>query len=114
MTMEDKKDDKSESDRQAWTETVRQLALTGLATFFMTEEAVRATLKDLKLPKELLSLLLEGISKKKDDFYGLLVKEFGQILARVELGKELGQFLERHHIQFEAKISFEPKRKEEP
>ncbi|MBI4403307.1 MAG: hypothetical protein HY537_04060 [Deltaproteobacteria bacterium] len=108
--MMDKKDnDKEQTERPRLTEMVRELSLTALAAFFMTEDSVRNYLKELKLPKELVSLLLDGISKKKDDFYALLAKEFGQMLSKFDLGTELGKFLSQHKIHFEAKVSFEPK-----
>ena len=64
------------TDRPWWSEAVKEMTLTGLATIFMTEESVRTYLKEKKLPKELVSLVLESITKRKDDFYGLLAKEF--------------------------------------
>jgi len=94
------------------TDMVRELALTGLATFFMTEDSVRKYLKDLKLPKELGSLLLDSIGRKKDDIYSLLGKELTRMLARVDFAQELGKFLQNHRVHVEAKFSFEPKTKE--
>ncbi len=88
---------------------MRELALGGLATYFMTEDAVKGYLKEMKLPKEVVALLLDGMSKKKDDFYGLLVKEFGRVLAKVDITQEVSKFLEMHHINVQAKFSFEPK-----
>ncbi len=101
---------KGDNKEGAFSEMLRDIALTGLATFFMTEESIRQSLKELKLPKDIMALMLEGISKKKDDFYGLLVKEFGQILSKVDLAKELSRFLEGHRIRLE--FSFE--KKEQP
>jgi hypothetical protein len=95
------------------TEAVRQLALTGLATFFMTEDSVRGYLKEMKLPKELVSLLLESVTKKKDDFYSILGKEFSRLLSRTDVGQELAKFLQNHKISVEAKVSFEPKASKE-
>jgi hypothetical protein len=98
-------------DKPKWSKSLQELALSGLATLFMTEDAVRGYLKELKLPKELVALLLDGVSKKKDDFYGLLVKEFGRVLNKVDISKEVSKFLEQHHLHLEAKVSFEPKSK---
>lgn len=109
---DDDKELESEKDRGKITEVVRDLALSGLATYFMTEDAVRGYLKEMKLPKELVGLAVDGISKKKDDFYGLMVKEFGKVLAKVDVSKEISKFLENHNISVEAKVSFEPKKKE--
>lgn len=96
----------STDDRPRLTEMMREIALGGLATYFMTEEAVKGYLKELKLPKELAGLILDSFSKKKDDFYGLLVKEFGKVLSKVDVSKEVSKFLESHRVN--VKVSFEP------
>lgn len=111
--MSDEKEEKEEKEeggeRPKISEMMKGLAMGGLATYFMTEEAVKGYLKDMKLPKEMAAALLDGASKKKDDFYGLMVKEFGKVLSKVDVTKEVSKFLERHHINVEAKVSFEPK-----
>jgi len=106
--MADEKD-KEEPSRAWWSEMARDLTATGLATLFMTEDSVRSLLKEKKLPKELLTPLLEGFGKKKDDFYGLVAKEVGRVLAKIDVSQEVGKFLEKHKVHLEAKISFEPK-----
>lgn len=106
------KEDKINSDTESRLkigEMMKDIALGGLATYFMTEDAIRGYLKELKLPKELVGQMLDGASKKKDDFYGLLVKEFGKMLSKVDLTKEISRFMETHHINVSAKVSFEPK-----
>ena len=106
----DKPDDSeapTKSDRPWWTEAVKEVTLTGLATIFMTEESVRSYLKEKKMPKELVSLVLESITKRKDDFYGLLAKEFGRVLSRIDLSKELSKFLETHEADI--KVTFRKK-----
>lgn len=98
-----------EGDRPKWAEMMKGIAMGGLATYFMTEDAIRGYLKEMKLPKELVAAVLEGASKKKDDFYGLMVKEFGKVLSKIDVSEEVSKFLERHHISVEARVSFEPK-----
>jgi hypothetical protein len=95
------------SERPWWQEAMREATLTGLATFFMTEDSIRSYLREKKFPKELVGLLLDGVSRRKEDFYGLLAKEFGRVLGKMDLSKELERFLERHEVKVEAKFSFE-------
>lgn len=107
---DERPDEKDESgERPKFSEMMKGLAMGGLATYFMTEDAIRGYLKEMKLPKELAAALLENASKKKDDLYGLMVKEFGKVLSKVDVSQEVSKFLERHHISVEAKVSFEPK-----
>lgn len=102
----EEKDPKGE--RPWWSETVKEMTLTGLATIFMTEESVRNYLKEKKLPKELVGLVLDSITKRKDDFYGLLAKEFGRVLSKVDIGGEVSKFLETHDVT----LNFSFKRKD--
>lgn len=117
MPSEDNKDDSEEikssdktQDRPWWSEIMKEMTLTGLATVFMTEDSVRSYLKDKKLPKELVGLVLESLGKKKDDFYGLLAKEFGRVLGKINLSQEITKFMEKHKVNVQ--ISFERKEAE--
>lgn len=106
-------DEKDEQQKAWWSEMVRDITATGLATIFMTEEGVRSYIKEKKLPKEIITPLLEGFGKKKDDLYGVVAKEVAKVLAKIDVTKEVGKFLEKHTVKVEAKFSFEPKEKSE-
>ncbi len=97
-------DTKEGRERTWWSETVKEVTLTGLATFFMTEESVRNYLKEKKLPKELVGLVLDSITKKKDDFYGLMANEFGRVISKIDITKEVSKFMETHDLTI--KVSF--------
>ena len=105
-------DEKEKPDTEKFkiADFVKELASQGLATYFLTEDVVKASIKDLKVPKELVGGMLEGLFKKKDEFYSLLVKEFGKVLSQVDLSKEITRFLETHEIKLEVKVKFEPKK----
>ncbi|NBX92035.1 MAG: hypothetical protein EBQ85_02250 [Proteobacteria bacterium] len=89
-----------------WSEVIKDVTATGLATLFMTEEGVRSYLREKKLPKELTQLLLDSFHRRKDGFYEMLTREFGKVLAKVDLTKEMQKFLENHEIDVHAKVSF--------
>lgn len=107
---EDNKNTEKGNERPWWGEMMKEMTLTGLATVFMTEDSVRSYLKDKKLPKELAGLVLDSIGKKKDDFYGLLAKEFGRVLGKIDLSQEITKFMEKHKVNVQ--ISFERKESE--
>jgi len=111
--MADEKEKPEEGKGAWWSEMARDITATGLATLFMTEDSVRNLLKEKKMPKELLAPLLEGFGKKKDDFYGLVAKEVGRVLSKIDISQEVGKFLEKHKVHLEAKVSFEPKETKE-
>lgn len=100
------KDLELEKDKPWWSEVFKDVTAAGLATLFMTEEGIRGALRDKKLPKEIAALLLEGLSKKKDNLYEMLVKEFGKMLSKIDLQKELQKFLENHEMDIQAKVKF--------
>lgn len=95
-----------EGSKPWWQEAVKEMTLNSLATLFMTEDSIRSMLREKKFPKEMMGQLLEGVGKKKDDFYGLLVKEVGKVFAKVDLSKEFAKFLETHEVEVSAKLKF--------
>ena len=103
---EDPKGKEDESSKPWWQEAVKEMTLNSLATLFMTEDSIRTMLREKKFPKEMMGTLLEGVGKKKDDFYGLLVKEVGKVFAKVDLSKEFAKFLETHEVEVSAKLKF--------
>lgn len=101
----------NEKEKPWWSEVVKDVTAAGLATIFMTEEGVRGYLKEKKLPKELVSLFMDGFSRRKDNLYEMLTREFGKVLSKTDIQKEFQKFLESHEVNVHAKISF--KKKEE-
>lgn len=102
--------DENKEEKRGLSDLVKDLTSSGLAALFMTEDSIRSYLKEKKLPKEIAGVLLELATRKKDDFYGVLAKEFGRMLSKIDLTAEISRFLENHRIQLEAKLSFEPKK----
>ncbi len=113
--MSDSQDDskyagkEEEAAKPWWQEAVKDLTLSGLATLFMTEDSIRTLLREKKFPKEMVGLLLDGVNKKKDDAYGMMVKEIGRVLGKIDMGKEFTKFLETHRVEVSAKLTFEKK-----
>lgn len=97
-------------DKPWWQEAMRDMTLTGVASFFMSEDGIRRYLKEKNFPKELAGLFLDGVSRRKDDFYGLMAKEFGRVLGKIDLSREMEKFLEKHDVHLETKLSFERKK----
>lgn len=106
--IDDSSEDKS-GERPWWSDAVKDMASAGLATLFMTEDSIRSYLREKKLPKELVSDLMDGIGRKKSDLYSLVAQEVTKVFSKIDVTKEMTRFLEEHKIAFEGKISFEPK-----
>jgi len=104
--------DEKKQDKSWWGDAVKELTSAGLATLLMTEDSIRSYLKEKKLPKELVALLLDGAQKKKNDLYAVIAKEVGSFLGKMDLGKEIATFLLNHKIHVKGTVQFEPKKKE--
>lgn len=104
----------SDKEKPWWSEVVRDVTSLGMGTLFMTEEAVRNYLKEKKLPKDIAAALVDNMAKKKEDLYGRMAKEFGKVLARIDISKEVSRFLESHNVELKTSISFSPKHPDEP
>ncbi len=106
----DKKDDNdevnepAEESRSRLTETLKKVLATGVSAAFMTEESIRTYLQDLKLPKDVLALIIQGANKSKDEITGRVVKEMSGILGRIDFVKEVSRFVEEHKFRVQMDI----------
>lgn len=83
---------------------MKKILTTGITAAFMTEESIRAYLSELKLPKEVLNLILQQAGKSKEELTLKVAKEISQILAKVDLVKEASRFVENHKFKISAEI----------
>jgi len=93
-------------------ETMKKIVLTGVGTIFLTEEAVRNLLGELKLPKELWSGLLENANRQKQEFLSVFAKEVAGVLSHIDIPGEARKFLEGQKVRISLEISFDSKKKE--
>ncbi len=77
-----------------------------LTAAFMTEDSIRGLVKELKLPKELVTLAMDSVLKRKDDLYGKVAQEMTNLLNKVDLKGELMKLLDEHDVHIQAKLSF--------
>lgn len=92
-------------------ETVKKLFTAGVSAAFMTEDAVRAYLAELKLPKELLNVVVQGASKSKDEITNRVSKEIIGIVQKIDFVKEASKFAESHKFIIKAEIDIQKKDK---
>ncbi|PIS11166.1 MAG: hypothetical protein COT73_05480 [Bdellovibrio sp. CG10_big_fil_rev_8_21_14_0_10_47_8] len=99
----DNKDNKEEKSTLIG-ETVKKLFTAGVSAAFMTEESVRAYLAELKLPKEILNVIIQGANKSKDDITQRVSKEIIGIVQKIDFVKEASKFAETHKFKVTAEI----------
>jgi hypothetical protein len=93
-------------------ETVKKLFTAGVSAAFMTEESVRTYLADLKLPKEVLRVVLEGAQKSKGEIVNRVSNEMIKLVSKMDLPKELTKFAQNHKFKISAEVQFVPIKRE--
>jgi hypothetical protein len=91
-------------------DTLKKVFTAGVTAAFMTEESVRAYLAELKLPKEILSLLLQQANKSKEEITQRVSKELTGMLQKIDLVSEFSKFAETHKFKISAEIEIEKKK----
>lgn len=89
---------------------VRKILTVGVGAAFLTEESLRALISEFKLPKELITGLLETAGKTKNDF---LQKLSGDVIERlgnsIDPRALLEEVLSKHEIEFNMRVKFHPR-----
>jgi hypothetical protein len=92
-------------------EMMKKILTVGVGAFFLTEESLRGLITDFKLPKELLSGILDSANKTKNDFLKNMSKEImAQIMERVDAKQLLQELLEKNEMDLSVKVTFKRKR----
>src|SRR5690606_20893837 len=85
-------------------DVLKKLISAGIGAAFMTEESVRHYLGELKLPKDVLNMLLQGAQKSKDEMMNRVGNEVIKIIHKIDFVKEASRFVEEHKFRISAEI----------
>jgi hypothetical protein len=106
-----------ESNREAkdssLTDALKRILVSGISGALMTEDMIRSYLQEVKLPKELIQLVLQTAAKQKDELQGKVLKELSSIFNKIDWVKEASKFAESHKFRVTAEIEIIKKPKEE-
>lgn len=91
-------------------ETLKKVLTAGVSAAFMTEESIRSYLSELKLPKEVLNVLIQGASKSKDEITQKVSKEAIAMIQKIDWTKELSKFAEDHTFKISMEIDIKKKK----
>src|SRR5262245_66491393 len=89
-------------------ELVKRAAVTGLGALFMTEEGLRALAGQLKLPKELLGVILSQAEKTKSEIGRVVTEEIRRFLQSDRLRDEVLKLVSQMTIEVKAEIRLKP------
>ena len=99
-------DDDSRSDDDNFqagvTDSIRKAVFGGITSLFMSEESLKGQLGEL--PRDALNYLAGQTEKTRQEFVGIVSREFKTFLANVDWSKELPKILEGMNIEVRANI----------
>jgi len=107
-TQDDFDEESSESSDESrgglLSEGLKKIFAVGVGAAFLTEESIRNYLQDLKLPKDMLNVLLQGAQKSKDQLMNRVGNEVIAIIQKIDFVKEASRFVETHKFRVSAEI----------
>lgn len=89
---------------------LKKVLTTGVTAAFMTEEAARAVLKDLPLPKEMVGGLIENAKSTKTEFVAGVKNELKAYLDKIDISREIDKIAEKYDFEVKATISLKKKK----
>jgi hypothetical protein len=92
-------------------EMMKKVLTVGVGAVFLTEEALRTLVADWKLPKELITAILESSRKTKNEFMETLSRDvFAKVGEKIDPAALLQELVSRNEIELNIKINFKPKK----
>lgn len=88
----------------------KKLMTAGVGTFFLTEEALRTLVSEFKLPKEIVSSILDGAKNVRKEFMQNFVNEMmTKVQDKVDPSVMVAEFFRRNEVSLEIKIKVKEK-----
>jgi hypothetical protein len=88
----------------------KKLMTAGVGTFFLTEEALKTLVAEFKLPKEIVSGILDGAKSVRKEFMQNVVSEMmGKIQDKVDPSVMVADFFKKNDVSLEIKIKVKEK-----
>tara|TARA_A100001015_G_scaffold312969_1_gene419168 strand:+ start:796 stop:1182 length:387 start_codon:yes stop_codon:yes gene_type:complete len=104
-------DDSSEDKKGGLSDIVKKVVASAMTSPFLSEDQLKVYLSGLNLPKEVITQVLRGAQKSKQDLVNRVGLEVSKVLSKIDIVKELKKALREHKISIQADIEFVPKDK---
>lgn len=95
---------KIEDGKSLLSEALKKVFTVGVSAAFLTEESIRNHLGEMKLPKEVLQMLMQSALKSKDEITQRMSKELVAMVQKIDLVKEFSKFAETHKFKISAEV----------
>jgi hypothetical protein len=106
------KQSKHERDDQAsglsW---AKKLMTVGVGTYFLTEDALKTLVSEFKLPKEIVSGVLDGAKSVRKEFMANFISEMlTRVSEKTDPAAIISEFLKKNDVTLEIKIKVADKK----
>lgn len=98
-----------ESSHRGLSELVRRALMSGVGAVLMSEDTIRNTVQDLRLPKEMMGSLLGQADKTKREITNVVSREVRGFLDNIELQDILTRVLSNVNLEVTMKVAIVPK-----
>ena len=86
----------------------RRALMTGIGAVFMSEETLKNSLSDMKLPKEAMGYVVAQADRTKKEIVAAIARETREFLAKLELDKMIARALVGNTIEISTRIRVVP------
>jgi hypothetical protein len=90
---------------------LKKAVLISIGGVLLTEETIRKILGELKISKEIVSIIVQQSNKAKDEIVRVLSGEFRTIFRSVNLKNEINKMLKDLKVRVQMEVDFESKKK---
>ena len=91
---------------------MKKVLTVGVGAIFLTEESLRGLVSEFKLPKELLTAILESANKTKSEFLrGMSNEIISRVMEKVDVRELLQEMITQNDIHLEVTVQLKPKKK---
>ncbi len=100
-------------DKEGLGDVIKKVVSIGVGAAFMTEEAVRGIVKDLPIPKEIVTGLIENAKGARTEFTAGIQEEVRKHLSKVDPKQMVEAVLDGYDIEVNATLKFKKKEDEQ-
>lgn len=90
------------------TDVLRKAMVAGLGAVFMTEEGIRAYVKDLKLPKDVMNFVVGQTERSKAELFRVIGEELHRFFESELLRREVLKLLSQMTLEVRAEVRLKP------
>ena len=92
---------------------VRRMAYVGIGTAFATQETASRMVRDLKLPREAVGMIMQGMEKNREEMMKVASRAFSDYLQNLDMAHLLKSAMDGMNVKVSGEVQFnyDPKKK---